>query len=247
MAYIFDQDGNKLSFWELEEDSNKDIIVNSIADRLFQLAEHRTYSQQKVEDSVEKYIFPVGILLSRGDRGGEGENIYNQVRKSLIYWDKDSKNSFDLIFPGWSKEGEDVVFNTQEFIDFKNLIEKISKFTYLGETDLMLLNFIYEPGRKTEGPVGGLDFTQVILLPIEKLLKNNVIRSIDGLMGEIISVARKYEGDPDAGIWEISDELGLSRSRENFWTALKAVFLNKFSKVITDAEPFLVLNLERKS
>jgi hypothetical protein len=195
--------------------------------------------------------FPVGLFFVRGDRAGDGGTVASQVRASLTFWDLDSANSIDFIVAGW-KRGHDgkAAFDVNDFHSYVKEIESLRRWRYSGESDLLLLNFEFYVSHvdliPTRIPTGGFLFREVMVLPIEDLLRTERIGSIDGLVAELTRICAgrntSTEGSP---IWDVSDRIGYLRGKRSVWDAVKKTFLKDFATVYDELKPYVVCDLSR--
>lgn len=211
------------------------------------------------------FKFPVGFVFIRGDRGGGGKVLAEEVTSSLRYWHLDSDRYIDFIFPGWRKpylheketnmpyvdldSGSPLVFDIELFSKMRQSIEKQSRWRYSGETDILLVNYMLNPAyawgtlqRKSTSYYGHLDFREAITLYVEQMIKKKLTLSIDALMHEIISASKLIERP---GVWEISDRIGYQRGSKALWTFLKRMFARKLTDVLDEVQPFAVHNLRK--
>ena len=94
---------------------------------------------------------------------------------------------------------------------------------------------------------GDFSFQEVIVLPVEEMIRDGKIGSLDGLMNDIIRIAtrsskRKSKKSP---VWILSDELGYFHGRKAFWDAFKKMVLRDFARAADKSTPFAVHNLTR--
>src|SRR5262249_11018019 len=95
--------------------------------------------------------------------------------------------------------------------------------------------------------LGDLLFDEVICLPIEAMLKDGTIRSLDGLMAELVRHARETWPRSERGaIWNISDRIGFERGARSLWTVLRKMLLRDTSKIYDDLRPFVVCDLRKR-
>jgi hypothetical protein len=185
----------------------------------------------------------VAIFFIRGDRGGPGKAIAQQVMASFDYWDADAGKYLDVVFPGWVKDGPVIQFDTKRFLEFRHDIERISQWHYSGETDILLLNFDYDP----DAHEGVFAFEETITLLPEKMVRDGHVSNLDLLMHELVNAARqtwpRTSGSP---IWEMSDRIAIQRSRTALWEYVKKKFLREFGKIYDELRPFAVCDLRKE-
>ena len=195
--------------------------------------------------------FPVGLFFVRGDRAGDGGTVASQIRASLPFWNLDSADSIDFLVAGWNR-GDDgkAEFDVTDFHRYVKEVESLSRWRYSGESDLLLLNFEFSVSHviwdAPRIPGGKFSFREVMVLPIEDLLRTKKIGSIDGLIAELTRICEarstSAEGSP---IWDVSDRIGYLRGKRSVWDALKKMFLKDFATVYDEVKPYVVCNLER--
>lgn len=188
--------------------------------------------------------FPVALLFVRGDRAGNGKQLADQVVASFEYWDRDTADTLDIVLAGWMKTAEGLKFSVDEFFEFQRLIAEQSKWRYSGETDLLLINFVFEPHEVA----GSFELSDAIELNLEKMLAQNHINSLDGFITELAAASRAVmkKGDRDhrsSPSYEISDHVGLRRGTRGFWHATKKLLLGAYSNQVEMLENFAVRNL----
>ena len=196
--------------------------------------------KQPPPDNCTNARFPVALLFVRGDRGGDGAKLAEQAVASFEYWDKDSDDSMDIVMSGWSRSGD-------EFIKFRKLIENNSTWKYSGETDILLLNFEFT--FSTSEVYGCFNYDEVIVLPVEAMLRDKQIGSIDGFVAELIaaschvSQSARYSGE--SPIWELSDHAGMLKTKKATWGAIKKLILKDYAEKFSAVEHFAVRDLQR--
>jgi hypothetical protein len=205
------------------------------------LANIRIDSQSPVPE-VEIIRFPVGIFFVRGDRAGLGKDIAEQIKASHNYWDLDSGDDIDLILAGWDKKKSDLVFIPEWFLSYRDFVESESTWTYSGESDLLLLNFDFN----LENETGCFAYDEVIFLPIEQMVRKDIVSSIDFLMSQLVKVAKSTRARSEKSVvWEISDKLGWIRGQKKFWEAIRKMFLREFAEVYNDLRSFVVTDMRK--
>jgi hypothetical protein len=192
---------------------------------------------------------PVALVFVRGDRAEPGASIAKQVVASFGYWNLESAKYLDLVFFGWFKEGDTVGFqghdNAQIFIECFEEVQRLSKWRYSGETDILLVDF--EMPVMADGKLenGVFSFKNCIYLPAEEMIAEKRIRSLDALVHELVVEARVvYEKNPLQGtVFEVSDRIAWTRGRRALSDRLKDLFLRDWSKVYDELRPFAVCDL----
>lgn len=181
--------------------------------------------------------YPVALFFVRGDRGGKGKTMAEECIASFNYWDLDSGNNIDILFPGWKKSSPNIEFDTYSFYQFKKEIESISKWRFGGEAEILLINFDYSPFARE----GKFKFNESISLPIEEMIRKGISSSVDALLHEVISASKEIK---NGSVWEISDTLGYQKARRSLWEYLKKKVTGGLANVYDDLRPFAVCNLE---
>ncbi len=209
--------------------------------QLKQWAKSRTRGGAKAKltrDDQLVYKFPLLLCFFRGDRGGMGENLATEAMKSLDYWDLDSDHFLDMVFLGWEDglDGSPPSFDAKDFLAAKNSIEKQSKWKYSGESDILMLNYVYD------GTDVALDFSETITLRVEEMLRNKTVSSLDKLIHDLIEAAKST---PNATVWKISDKIGIQLGRKALWDTITSTFFGKLNKVYKSFRPFAVCNLSQ--
>ncbi len=230
----------------IKSDGNVDHTAQSsrAGDTMTQLkrwAVSRTKGGAKAKLTNDKqlvYQFPLLLCFFRGDRGGMGEKLATEAMKSLDYWDLDSDHFLDMVFLGWEDgpQGSAPIFDAKDFLAAKKYIEKQSKWKYSGESDILMLNYIYD------GTDVALDFSETITLRVEDMLRNKTVSSLDKLIHDLIEAAKST---PNPTVWKISDKIGIQLGRKALWDTIISTFLGKLGKVYQSFRPFAVCNLSR--
>lgn len=183
-------------------------------------------------EGSSKVLFPVAVLFARGDRAGEGGSLAQEAISSFHYWHDDSGETIDFIYAGWREKDNSLEFDRKDFISFRDAFQGMCVWKYSGETDLLLLNFVLEPASKS----GYFAFEEVIELPIESMLRDKLIGSLDHLVAQIIVSAREYTArerhENSSPVWVISDKLAVRRGKKDLWDSLlKLVFQDYADKL----------------
>jgi hypothetical protein len=189
--------------------------------------------------------FPVGLLFVRGDRAGDGKALADQAIASFGYWHKDSAETFDIVFVGWSCTENETHFHLDEFLKFKQAVESTSTWDFSGETDLLLLNFEVDLNTSR----AKFDYTEAIVLRIEAMLRDKQAGSLDGLLAELISASRSVSpatgAEGDSPIWQISDQIGYLRAKRGIWQVIKKIVLRDSADTVSAIENFAVQDIEQ--
>jgi hypothetical protein len=187
---------------------------------------------------------PVGILWVRGDRAEPGKALAEQTIASFGYWNEDSGRFFDVVLPGWGKDGDQIVFDPRAFLAFREQVEEISQWTYSGETELLIVQFDYDVGPPKEGAFA---FDQAIQLPVETMIRNGSVAHLDGLMHELIGAAKLSSlTDDDRTLWDVAGPVARDRGREGVWKLVRRRLLGDADEIYNNLRPFAVCDLRRR-
>jgi hypothetical protein len=188
--------------------------------------------------------FPIALLFVRGDRGGDGKKIAEQIVSSFDYWDKDTGDNLDIVLAGWKKDEGKLTFDIDDFLLFRRLVESSSKWRFSGETDLLLLNFEVDLWAID----GRFDYSEVIVLPLEEMLRSKYIGSVDAFVSELSNLSReisarsRFEGN--SPVWELSDSTGIQRVKKDIWQAIKKLILKDYADKYDGLANFAVRDLQ---
>lgn len=225
--------------------------TNSVGDAIMQLnyAVIQRCQGESLPPQVEVVRTPVALVFVRGDRAEPGASLAKQVAASFGYWNIESAKYLDLVFFGWWKDGDTVGFQTHDngriFIDCYKEVQRLSKWRYSGETDILLVDFEMPvvPGSKLEN--GVFSFRNCIYLPVEEMIAEKKIRSLDALVHELVAAARDvFDEHPFQGtVFDVSGRIAWTRGKKVLWDRLKTLLLRDWSKVYDELRPFVVCNL----
>ena len=115
------------------------LILDDARRQLDQALRIRVHTMPVAEDATVIRC-PVGFFFVRGDRAGPGKDLTEQVVASYGYWNLDAGKYLDMVFPGWGRDGDVLVFNREAFLHCRAQLEAISRWRYSGETDVLLFN-----------------------------------------------------------------------------------------------------------
>jgi hypothetical protein len=208
-----------------------------------QWANEHGFSLEPMRFPFERARFPVGMFFIRGDREGEGKKLADQVVASFGFWHLDTGKYFDMIFPGWFKDSDTPAFSVSHFKTFNEELDRLIKWkeVHKGETDILLLNFDY----LMEERAGDFSFDETIYLPVEEMLRDHRITSLDSLMYELARLGEAlWSSKHEKGIWELSDRIGFLRGRKAFWDIIKEKF-KVASRIYNELRPYAVCDLRR--
>jgi hypothetical protein len=234
--------------------------INDARAQLGTLALDRLLSDAAFDDLVgtaDRVRFPVGFLLIRGDRGGEGKTMAETAAASVAYWNKRSSKYFDIVFAGWEIriDGDSAVarFNLDRFFDFVEKVEGLSRWRYSGGTDLLLLHFDLDfpeiwTGEHGIQPVFPLHcdfgFDQTISLQVENMMREGKVTNPDMLMQELMNHAKEAWPPTERGsVWEISNRVLVDRGRRSVWDWVNKTFLSDAGQIYNEMRPYAVCDL----
>lgn len=207
---------------------------------------HERLIKKPPSEDIELIRYPIGLFFLRGDRAGFGAELAKQVVASYNFWHIESGEYFDMVFPGWVMDAGTAVYIQDMFIRCKNEFAKISKWTYSGESDILLLNYDYAiewHGRFINGK-GQFNFDETIVLPLESMLNDGKISSLDAFMQRIINLCKDnaYRSD-DSVLLEIRDKVAMPKGRDAVFAAIRQQFMKGYAKVYDELRPYAVCNL----
>lgn len=187
--------------------------------------------------------FPVGIFFVRDRRSGGAAYIHDEITSSFDYWNKDSGEHFDMLFPGWYYRKKVLTFNSSRFIEYRDEIEHNSEWQYSGETDLLVLHFDYN----LETRESCFAYDEVIVLQVEEMIREKRIGSLPILLTLIHNAAKASRGrGENSTVWEMSDRIAFLRGRQSIWNALKKLVFGNFSQAFDNVRPFGVFDLRKR-
>lgn len=180
----------------------------------------------------------IGIVLTRPNLE-TGEKIL----KDLGYLDWRSQKDIDLYFAGYgtdehypkSKEVAEVdgtkwYFSEKLFVSFLDEIEKICKWKYSGESDLILISC----------KQGQISYKKAMIFHLEKLIREGVYVSTEKFFEELFSLCREKQT-----IKEISNAFGAKKVK---YTILK-IIVDKLpaglGELFTQEKDFCVKNIAK--
>jgi hypothetical protein len=225
--------------------------TNSVHDAISQLSEALKWRCKNEAPPPEVRVVrtPVALVFVRGNRAEPGATLAKQVVASFGYWNNVSAEYLDLVFFGWWKEGENVGFQSHNeaeiFVNCCEEVQRLSKWRYSGGTDILLVDFEMDakPGGGLEN--GRFSFKNCIPLPVEQMIVEKRVRSLDALVQELVRAgqamfdASKFQGS----VFEISDRIAWTRGKKALWDRLKELVLRDFAKVYDELRPFAVCDL----
>ena len=134
----------------------------------------------------------IGLLLTRPDL-----HTGKDILKSLDYFHHLTGHSINFYLPGygayWSKQeysdmttvtqidGVDWSFSYKAFVEFVEALEDFSKWKYSGESELLLIPYIY----------GSLDYSNVGMFHLDAMLNDGTISSVSSFMTAMSRSAKR--------------------------------------------------------
>lgn len=199
-------------------------------------------------EDIEQIKYPLGLFFLRGDRAGYGKEIMKQVVASYNFWSGESGIYFDMVFPGWGVDGDVAAYFPDDFIRCKNEFENISKWKYSGETDILLLNYDFDlerHGSFLHGK-GRFNFDETIVLPMETMLAEGKVSSLDKFMQQLINSCKENSYRSDSSVLlQVRDKVAIPKGKDVIFKAIREQFLKGFSKVYDELRPYAVCNLSQ--
>lgn len=116
-------------------------------------------------------------------------------------------------------EGCTSSYKLDRFIEFKRFFESVSTWRYSWQTDILRLNFEFDPAQMA----ASFRTSETVVLTIEKMLREKLIDNLDGYMQTLFNLAHLAKLSPEAyasPVLAISDRLGLDRAGDSIWNAL---------------------------
>lgn len=158
---------------------------------------------------------PIGIFLTRPSE----EDMARRVEASINYWHLDSGSAFDVLFPGWRRTGGRLSLDDEDFHDVVSELEHRSTWTYSGETDLLLLEFVVE----LELARGDFSFEHAHSICLSQLARTPQWASLDRFMRQMVISARSQPvRDETTTAWGLlRDDLATDWVRQGFWAMLR--------------------------
>lgn len=148
-----------------------------------------------------------------------------------------SNDYIDFFFPGYAFEIDidtkgnildDWEFDTYLFVNAIEHIERISKWHYSGDSEILFLEYSHNR----------IQFANSLSLNVDYLLANNIITSVSSLLENIIEIAKSC-----TRVSEFSHKLNYLEAKQSSLSAIKKYITTKFKGVHTGA--FKCKNLER--
>lgn len=180
----------------------------------------------------------IGILLTRPNLE-TGEKIL----KDVGYLNLRSQKYLDLYFAGYgtdghypeSKEvaevdGDKWYFSDKLFVSFLEEIEKICKWKYSGESDLILISC----------KQGQILYKKAMIFHLEKLIKQGVYDSIEDFFEELFRLCKEKQS-----IKEISNAFGAKKVKYTFFKIMVDKLPAGLGEIFTQEKNFCVKNIAK--
>jgi hypothetical protein len=210
---------------------------------------HTRLGNKPPSEDIELIRYPVGLFFLRGDRAGSGKDIVDQVVASYSFWNDEAGKYFDMIFPGWGKNGGTAAYLPEAFNVCQKEFAGVSKWKYSGETDILLLNYDYE--FRWNGPHsfhgrGRFNFDETIVLPMEAMISDGLVSSLDKFMQELINCCKENSYRSDSSVlMKIRDKVAMPKGKDAVFAAIRKQFLKGYSKIYDELRPYAVCNLSQ--
>jgi len=193
----------------------------------------------------------VGLLFAPP----EARLARDEIVPSLDYFHHRSGNNIDIFCAGYRRYGyapqpdERPVtrddppwfFSIAQYERFRREIERLSRWRYGGEVDLLLLNARFDQERDT----ATLDSTSAIGCDLDRMIKDGAIQSVRRFFEDGCRFAENTSGaDPT---WGFSDELGLRTAGSALKRVILALLPKKLGEDYRRAEHFVVRDISAAS
>jgi hypothetical protein len=179
---------------------------------------------------------PIGAALTK-----------NEIYPRIDEWYCRTGESIDFFCAGysaaWGEDGEqDLVFDPQDFNEFRAELEQKTRWKYSGDVDLLLMNSGLD--RYTSEP--SIDFTAVIACCLDAMVRDGAIQSVGEFFESIFRFAEDHPNCEDP-TWGFSDAMGIQVG----WKALLNVVLSQLpeevQKAFGSAKHFVVQDVSQAS
>lgn len=166
---------------------------------------------KKVTKNYKEPLRAVGILIARPNI----EIVKKQIITDINYFYHRSGKFIDFFLPGYGAywyghypdeenvckvDGVDWSYSDRMFCMFINELEKVSKWKYSGETELIILNTIN----------GKLDFKNTLSIWLDKAIKDEAIYSIRSFLEDLIRISKSAEDAIDISSTVLLKSVGTS-------------------------------------
>lgn len=180
----------------------------------------------------------IGILLTRPNL-----ETGKKILKDVEYLDENSEKFIDLYFAGYSTEehypeskevaevdGTKWYFSNKKFKEFKKEIEKICKWKYSGESDLILISC----------KEGKILYEEAMMFHLEKLIKEGVFGSVEEFFEELVRICSEKRT-----IKEISNAFGAKKVKHTFLKIIVDKLPAGLGELFTQEKNFCVKNIAK--
>lgn len=182
----------------------------------------------------------IGILFTRPDLE-TGRSILD----SLEYFHFRTGKTINFYLPGygayWNNtysdgkvvseiKGVKWYFSNEMFVRFEEDIEKHSKWSYSGESELLLVE--YKDGK--------LSYENMMQFHLDNMLRDNVITSVHGFFEQLFRICKNKET-----LVELSNSLGFDKAKQITKERILEKIPMGLGDVFTQEKYFCVRNMER--
>lgn len=159
----------------------------------------------------------IGVLLSRSSTNFFKEEIEDHID----YYHERAGKKMDFYFPGYGaywpeseyKDQKEVckvedtiwLYSNKAFVEFIYNLEKNSSYRFSGESELILIDFVE----------GELDFNNIMILQLDKMVKDNVVSSFKTFFEELFQSFCKHKTT-----YDISDALTVNSLISNLFQTI---------------------------
>lgn len=201
-------------------------------------ARHRL-DEAEIPVGADQVVFPFGIFWLRGDHRGPGGALAEQMQASFDYWHKDSGDAVDVVWPGWLAGWEEPHFEIEAFFRYRHQVESKTQWQYGGHAELVILTFDFWPNEQQ----GSIDWTRAVSLPVEKLIADGRISSLDSFMHALVAHSRELSSSSPT--WELSARFAQDQAARTFWEWLTQRF-GFAGQVVDDVLPYRQVDLSQR-
>jgi hypothetical protein len=179
----------------------------------------------------------------------------DEIVPGLDYFHHRSGDNIDFFCGGYRRYGYEVrrgerevtkdeppwIFSTSSFEAFREEIQRLTRWRYSGEADLLLMNGI----SGGEADTAHLDFSSAITCDLDRMIRDKAISSVRRFFEEVFQFAEKASGtDPT---WGFSDHQGLRAGGSALKRAILALLPRKLGDEYARAEHLAVRDLSATS
>lgn len=139
-----------------------------------------------------------------------------QILPDIQYWDARSDIRFSLFVIGYQEVSGAAKFLPKKFAEEVGNLETVTKWTYSGGVDVLILNSYVE----ANGGTPWFAFDPVIGFSLERLIAINKDFSLAQFVEGLIRFSKSYEGNDPT--WSLSDQQGVRLTKSAFkkWISL---------------------------